>query len=181
MDELQNLAKDAFGVAAHLIIEQFIHAKMPPRLRKSINQAYLENGSCEQIVTHLEKELDLNSLEAPDELQMNNMTQKQQTEGNNDNAGNINTDANNPNSNNNKNDKQSSTVGLPYGTCGNTNHPTEKFFYGANAANMPLPWKNKPAVHNGPQPQDEQNNRTKSVMAVKVSTESATSSLRDCM
>ena len=34
LDELQNLAKDAFGFAAHAIIEQFIYAKMPPHLKK---------------------------------------------------------------------------------------------------------------------------------------------------
>ena len=65
-DELQKLAKDAFGIAAHAFIEQFIYAKMPPHLKKSINQAHLENGRYEQIVTHLERELELNGLEAPD-------------------------------------------------------------------------------------------------------------------
>ena len=45
LDELQKLAKDAFGVAAQAIIEQFIYAKMPPHLKKSINQAHLENGT----------------------------------------------------------------------------------------------------------------------------------------
>ena len=50
LDELQNLAKDAFGVAAQAIIEQFIYAKKPPHLKKSINQAHLENGTYEQIV-----------------------------------------------------------------------------------------------------------------------------------
>ena len=45
---------------------------MPPHLKKSINQAHLENDTYEQIVTHhLERELELKSLEAPDELQMN--------------------------------------------------------------------------------------------------------------
>ena len=39
LDELQKLAKDAFGIATHAINEQFIYAKMPPHLRKSINQA----------------------------------------------------------------------------------------------------------------------------------------------
>ena len=34
LDELQKLAKDAFGIAAHAIIEQFICAKMPPHLKK---------------------------------------------------------------------------------------------------------------------------------------------------
>ena len=47
LDELQKLAKDAFGVAAQAIIEQFIYAKMPPHLMKSINQAHLENGTYE--------------------------------------------------------------------------------------------------------------------------------------
>ena len=67
LDELQKLAKDAFRVSAQAIIEQFIYAKMPPHLKKSINQAHLENGTYEQIVTHLEKELELNSLEYRDE------------------------------------------------------------------------------------------------------------------
>ena len=80
LDELQKLAKDAFGVAAQAIIDQFIYAKMPPNLKKSINQALLENGTYEEIVTHLERELDLNSLEYPDETQMNTVTHKQQFE-----------------------------------------------------------------------------------------------------
>ena len=63
LDELQKLAKDAFGVAAQAIIDQFIYAKMPPHLKKSINQAHLENGTYEQIVTHLERELELQRLE----------------------------------------------------------------------------------------------------------------------
>ena len=63
LNELQKLAKDAFGVVAQAIIEQFIYAKMPSHLKKSINQAHLENGTYEQIVTHLEKELELSRLE----------------------------------------------------------------------------------------------------------------------
>ena len=75
LDELQKLAKkDEFGNAAHAIIEQFIYAKMPQHLKKSINQAHLENGTYEQIVTHLERELELNGLEAPDELQINTVS-----------------------------------------------------------------------------------------------------------
>ena len=76
LDELQKLAKDAFGIAAHAIIEQFIYAKMPPHLKKSINQAHLVNGTYEQVVTHLERELELNVLEAPDELPKNNVNQQ---------------------------------------------------------------------------------------------------------
>ena len=70
LDELRELPKDAFGIAAHAIIEQFIYAKMQPHRKKSIDQAHLENGTYERIVTHLEKELELNGFEAPDELKI---------------------------------------------------------------------------------------------------------------
>ena len=76
LDELQKLAKDAFGIAAHAIIEQFMCAKMPKHLKKLLNQAHLENGAYEQIVKHLERELELNGLEAPDELQINTVSQQ---------------------------------------------------------------------------------------------------------
>ena len=76
LHELQKLSKDAFGVTAQAIIEQFIYAKMPPHLNKSVNQAHLENGRYEQIVSHLERELELNGLEAPDEMPINTVTQQ---------------------------------------------------------------------------------------------------------
>ena len=144
LDELQKLAKDAFGVAAQAIIDQFIYAKMPPHLKKSINQAHLENGTYGQIVTHLERELELNSLEYPDETQMNAVMHKQQNEGNPDDAGNFNSDTNDSNPKNNESDRKSRTLYPPCETCGKTNHSTERFYVGANAANRPLPWKNKP-------------------------------------
>ena len=144
LDQLQKLAKDAFGVGAQAIIEQFIYAKMPPHLKKSINQAHLENGTYEQIVTHLERELELKSLEYPDETQMNPVTHKQQIEGNPDNVGNINGDTNDSNPNNHKIDRNSRTLYPPCETCGKTNHSTERCYVGANAANRPLPWKKKP-------------------------------------
>ena len=74
LDEFQKLARNAFGIAAHAIIEQLIYAKLPPHLKKSINQVHLENSTYEQIVTHLEKELELNGLEAHDELQINTVS-----------------------------------------------------------------------------------------------------------
>ena len=76
LDELQKLAKDAFGFAAQDIIEQSIYAKMPPHLKKSINQAHLENVAYEQVVSHPERELELNALEAPDEMQLSTVTQQ---------------------------------------------------------------------------------------------------------
>ena len=109
---------------------------MPPHLKKSLNQAHLENGTYEQIVTHLQRELELNGLEAPDELPINNVSQqpkptchhckkpvhyrnqcrllkkqRERTEISRNNPGNKNCEANtsNPNSNisNNNNNKNS--------------------------------------------------------------------------
>ena len=76
LDELQKLAKDAFGVAAQAIIEHFIYAKVSLHLKKSINQAHWENGTYEQIVSHLERGLELNGLDAPDEMPINTVTQQ---------------------------------------------------------------------------------------------------------
>ena len=159
LDELQKLAKDGFGVDAQAIIKQFIYAKMPPHLKKSINQAHLENGTYEQIVTHLEKELELNCLEYPDETQMNTVTNKHQMAGNPDNAGNISSDTNDSSPNNHKNDRKSRTLYPPCETCGKTNHSTERCYVRANATNRPLPWKNKP------QEQDAHDSKTGCVQA----------------
>ena len=68
--------KDAFGVAAQVTIEQYICAQKTPHLKKSINQANLEIGTYEQIVSHLERELELTRLEALDLLQINTLTQQ---------------------------------------------------------------------------------------------------------
>ena len=76
LDELQKFAKDALGVAAQAIIEQFIYAKMRPHLKKSINEAHLENDTHEEIVSHIENVLELNGLEAPDEMQIKTVTQQ---------------------------------------------------------------------------------------------------------
>ena len=57
LEELQESAEKAFGDNAHQMIENLLYAKMPPQLKKSINQAYLENGTYDQIVKHLEREM----------------------------------------------------------------------------------------------------------------------------
>ena len=48
------------------MIESLLYAKMPPHLKRSINQTYVENGTYEQIFRHLEQEMDLNGLESED-------------------------------------------------------------------------------------------------------------------
>ena len=74
LEELQKSAEKAFGDNAHQMIENLLYAKMPPHLKKSINQAYLENGTYDQIVKHLEREMELNGLEADDTLVKTQMT-----------------------------------------------------------------------------------------------------------
>ena len=155
-DELQILAEDAFGGAAHAIIEQFIYAKIPTHLMKSINRARLENGTHEQIVTHLERELELNCLEAPGEFQMNAVTHKQQIERNKDNAGKINSTTNDSNPNSNEIDGKSRTVYTPCLTCSKTNYPTDRCYVGANASIRLFPWKSKLGGQIGHRKQDAQ-------------------------
>ena len=76
LDELQKLAKNAFGVATKAIIEQTMYAKTPQNLKNSVNQARLENGTNEQNALHLEKELELKGLEVLDETQKKTVTQQ---------------------------------------------------------------------------------------------------------
>ena len=66
LEELQESAEKAFGDTASQMIESLLYAKMPPHLKRSINQAYLENGTYEQIVRHLEREMELNGLVSED-------------------------------------------------------------------------------------------------------------------
>ena len=83
LEELQESAEKAFGENAYQMIENLLYAKMPPHLKKSINQAYLENGTYDQIVKHLEREMELNGLEADEPLvktQMSATKKEQNTE-----------------------------------------------------------------------------------------------------
>ena len=74
LDELQKLAKNAFGIAAHAIIEQFKYAKRPPHLKKSINQATWQKADTKKNCYTVKKELELFALESPDELQTNTVS-----------------------------------------------------------------------------------------------------------
>ena len=56
------------------MIDSLLYAKLPPKLKRSVNMARLENGSYNEIVAHLERELELNALEESDDLPMATMT-----------------------------------------------------------------------------------------------------------
>ena len=74
LEDLQESAEKAFGEAAPQMIESLLYAKMPSHLKKSINHAYLENCTYEQIVRHLERKMELNGLEADEPLVKTQMT-----------------------------------------------------------------------------------------------------------
>ena len=56
------------------MIENLLYAKMPPHLKTSNNQSYLENGTYDQKVKHFEREKELNGLEADEHIVKTQMT-----------------------------------------------------------------------------------------------------------
>ena len=60
-------AKEAFGSVAQKFIDKAIYAKMPDHVKKILNRTYLEAKPYSDIVLHLEREMRLNGLSAPDE------------------------------------------------------------------------------------------------------------------
>ena len=74
LEELNQGAEKAFGDHAQKMIDSLLYAKLPPKLKRSVNMARSENGSYDEIVAHLERELELNALEESDDLPMATMT-----------------------------------------------------------------------------------------------------------
>ena len=74
LEELNQGAEKAFGDHAQKMIDSLLYAKLPPKLKRSVNMARLENGSYDEIVAHLERELEHNALEESDDLPMATMT-----------------------------------------------------------------------------------------------------------
>ena len=74
LEELNQGAEKAFGENAQAMIDSLLYAKLPPKLKRSVNMARLENASYEEIVTHLERELELNGLEGGDDIPVPTMS-----------------------------------------------------------------------------------------------------------
>ena len=73
LQELNKGAEKAFGKNAKSMIDSLLYAKLPLKLKRSVNMARLENGTYEEIVAHLERELELNALEDLDDLPVTTM------------------------------------------------------------------------------------------------------------
>ena len=67
LEQYQKLAQEAYGDDAPKFIETSFYAKMPTHLKRVLNQARLETESYEMMVEHLEREMELNGLLAPNE------------------------------------------------------------------------------------------------------------------
>ena len=74
LEELNESAEGAFGDNAQHMIDSPLYAKLPHHLKRSLNLAYLENGTYDQIVAHLERELELSGLENDGKLTIPTMT-----------------------------------------------------------------------------------------------------------
>ena len=153
LEELNQGAEKAFGENAKSMIDSLLYAKLPPKLKRSVNMARQENGTYEEIVAHLERELELNALEESDDLPMATMASAS--------TSNSNLLSNGINTNKNaqcsyckatghfyrncpklkkkkeledKNGKKSHRPTYPEcPTCGKKNHPAERCWKGAGA------------------------------------------------
>ena len=56
LKELNEGAERAFADNDQHLIDSSLYAKLPPHAKRSVNLAYLENGTYDQIVAHLERE-----------------------------------------------------------------------------------------------------------------------------
>ena len=74
LKELNECAERAFADNAQHMIDTLLYAKLPPHLKQSLNLDYLENGKYDQIVAHLERELELSGLENDGGLTIPTMT-----------------------------------------------------------------------------------------------------------
>ena len=67
-EEMNQGAEKAFGYNAQKMIDSLLYSKLPPKIKRSVNMARLENGSYDELVAHLERELELSALEESDLL-----------------------------------------------------------------------------------------------------------------
>ena len=178
LEQLNECARRAFGNNAQHPIDSLMYAKLPPHFKRSLNLAYLENGTYDQIVAHLERELELSGLENDGELTIPTMIAIPP----NDNQqkaehfktvcyyckkpGHVvrdcrkrmrkeQTQRNDPSIQNTKPSTFKSSA--PCLHCQRTNHPPEKCWSGLNATNRPKRFKQEYPAENRNAGQDHGN------------------------
>ena len=162
LEELNECAERAFGVNAQHMIDSLLYAKIPPHLKQSLNLAYLENGTYDQLVAHLERKIELSGLENDGELTKFTMTAVPQNENQQNTEqtkvichyckkpGLVIQDCRKRMRKEQKQRKDPSIQNIkpltsqsfaPCPHCQRTNHPPEKCWSGSNAANRPKQFK----------------------------------------
>ena len=88
----------------------------------------------------------------------------------------------NANNTNNEKDRRPRPAYPPFDTRGKANHSTEKGYFGANAANRPLPRNGRPDRQNQVKQRNADTTHTEmSKLQLKLQTINGTSSLRSCL
>ena len=178
LEELNECAERAFGDNAQHMIDSLLYAKLSPHLKRSLNLAYLENGTYDQIVANLERELKLSGLENDGELTIPTMTavppndNQQNTEQTKvvchyckkpghvirDCRKRFRKEQEQRNDLSNQNIKPSTSKAFPPRPhCQRTNHPPEKCCSGPNAANRPKRFKQEYPADNRNDGQEQGN------------------------
>ena len=178
LEELNECAERAFGDNAQHMIDSLLYAKLPPHLKRSLNLAYLENGTYDRIVAHLERELELSGLENDGELTKPTMTavppndSQQNTEQTKvvchyckkpghvirDCRKRMRKEQEQRNDPSNQNIKPSTSKSFPHCPhCQRTNHPPEKCWSAPNAANSPKRFKQEYPADNQNDGQEQGN------------------------
>ena len=162
LEELNECAERAFGENAQHMIDSLLYAKLPPHIKRSLNVAYLENGTYDQIVAHLERELELSCLENDGELTIPTMKAVPPNDNQQNNEqtkvvchfckkpGHVIRECrkrmrkeqeqrNDPSTHKMKPSTSKSYAPCPH--CQRTNHPPERCWSGPNAANRPKRFK----------------------------------------
>ena len=182
LEELSQGAEKAFEDYAQKMIDSLVYAKLPPKLKKSVNMARFANGSYDEIVAHLEKKLELNALEDSDDLPMASMTSSTSkpktllSTGQTTDVfcnyckekGHMVKDCEKPKTKKEKDAQKSKLtqkkVYPECGTCGKKNHPDERCWQGAGAHLKPVRNRPEDSSDNSPdsKTQKSQYNRTSS-------------------
>ena len=173
LEQYQKLAQEAYGDDAPKFIETSFYAKMPPHLKRVLDQARLQTETYDTMVHHLEREMELNGLSDPID---NNVTgihqidaQEQQQAPNPPKPAGpcfgcghsrhvIKNCRKTTSEARNRVNSVPNKIVVPCNTCGKKSHTTQECYSGANWANSPQWWKTSKVTpsNNIPIPQQPQ-------------------------
>ena len=176
IEQYQKLAREAYGNDAPKYIELSFYAKMPAHLKRVLNQARLETKPYEEMVEHLEREMELNGLCPPETASITGINSVEMQEerpqprrklicnycGKNGHTKNI-CRTFKSHKEKAKGPQNSPENVIPKcETCGKGGHLTQACFNGANWENRPQNWRapDPKPQNNDPETPDQDNSQT---------------------